>query len=76
MTFIHEEDVQAAYESAEFAVQRLVSQERILLVSYKPADVTSQVKYLAREIADAVIRSQSVEGDIADVPGIHVERVN
>lgn len=75
MSFIHEEDVQVAYEAAEHVLTGIVESETLVLVidERKRGRI---IQTVSRAIADAVIRSQLVEGDIADVPGIHVERVN
>jgi predicted PilT family ATPase len=75
MSFIHEDDVKAAYEAAEFSLKRSFRGSKTF-EDWKKADFDNMVRRVARDVADAVIRSQLVEGDIADVPGIHVERVN
>lgn len=72
--FHHEDDVTAAYEAAEFVVRRLVANETILLPDYRPGANKATVKRVAREIADAVIRSDVMaDGDITDL-GVTVER--
>lgn len=77
--FQHEDDISAAYEAAEFVIRRLIQQEVILVPDERPVASRNTVRKVAREVADAVIRSDSnadISGDISDVPGVRIERVN
>lgn len=65
--FLHEDEIEAAYESAE----------NVLLVKLSQMQLpSSYLKSVARDVADAVIRSSPIEyADISSIPGITVERV-
>lgn len=75
--FHHEDDISAAYEAAEFVIRRLIDQERILVPDERPVATRNTIRQVAREVAEAVIRSDAyVSGDISDIPGVRIERVN
>jgi hypothetical protein len=84
--FYYPEEVVAAYEAAEYKIHHLVLHGKLLIPSnsvggslgvFTQRDI--YIKQLAREIADAVIRTVPdwtvPQGDIADIPGVKVERV-
>lgn len=74
--FHHEDDVTAAYDAAEFVVHNLVSRRLILVVDEREPAKSNTIRRLAREVADAVIRSGGIDStDIADFPGVQVESV-
>lgn len=76
--FLHEDEVQAAYDAAEMVIQRLVKEEVILLfeLNSNSTDYSKTIRSVARAVADAVMRTQTFEsGDITDLPGVTAEIV-
>ena len=75
--FLQEEEIRAAYDAAELVVSILVAKDVILVPDYRPAARKATINRIAHDVADAVIRTQTFEsGDITDLPGVVVERVN
>jgi hypothetical protein len=77
--FFHEDDIKAAYDSAEIVIRQLVADGRIIVMNNGIAptirDYHKMVRGVASDIADAVIRSRPEYGDISEVPGVQIERV-
>lgn len=80
--FYYPEEVGAAYEAAEMKVRQLILHNRLKMpgwVEVSRIQTDSQIRVVAREIADAVIRSMPdwqipASGDITDIPGVQVEK--
>lgn len=76
--FQHEDEIQAAYDGAEFILRGLISRDILLVPDYREPQKTAAIRSAARAIADAVIRSGAVTGreeDITTFPGVRLERV-
>lgn len=74
--FHHEDDIQAAYEAAEFVIMGMVQRNTILVPDERQPAKRETIRKVARAVADAVIRTNSVDEDITTVLGVNVERVN
>jgi hypothetical protein len=75
--FHHENDISAAYESAEIIVAGLVQRNVVLVPDEREPARTHTIRRLARDVTDAVIRSGYENlGDISEIPGVQIERVS
>jgi hypothetical protein len=84
--FYYPEEVEAAYEAAEYKIHHLILHGKLILpnTAFNGSLGTfcqkdRYIKQLAREIADAVIRTVPdwtvPQGDITDLPEVRVERI-
>lgn len=84
--FYYPEEVEAAYEAAEYKIHHMLLHGKLILpgsaYSGSLGTFTQRdcyIKRIAREIADAVIRTVPdwtvPQGDIADLPEVRIEKV-
>lgn len=76
--FHSEDDVQSAYDAAEFILMGMIMRNVVLVPDERQPAKTVTIQRVARAMVDAVIRSGAYldeEDDISTLPGVKLEIV-